>query len=299
MSQRETILRYSLIINKVRTSPCNLATIMDHLKNQSEIYEYKFDKSSKTFKRNLDDILALYNIDIQFDFSRKVYRIMDEEKVNTSRLLEAFDMFNTLNVATGNSDYMFYETRKPKGTEHLHELLKAIKDSKKIGFTYQKFWEDEISERIVEPYALKEFKGRWYILAKDDKDDKVKTFGLDRIQNLRIQKVRFAYPENLNVKELYQNCFGIINPENEKPKKILLSFDAEQGKYIESFPLHASQQTLIKNEDEYQFGLEVLLTHDFVMEILSYGSRVKVISPDALKKKLIANYEQALRHYHS
>jgi predicted DNA-binding transcriptional regulator YafY len=35
------------------------------------------------------------------------------------------------------------------------------------------------------------------------------------------------------------------------------------------------------------------------MEILSYGSRVKVISPDALKKKLIANYEQALKHYHS
>ena len=299
MSQRETILRYSLIIHKVRSSPSNLATIMDHLKNQSEIQGYKFDKSSKTFKRNLDDILALYNIDIQFDFSRKVYRIIDEEKVNTSRLLEAFDMFNTLNVATGNSDYMFYETRKPKGTEHLHELLKAIKDSKKIGFTYQKFWEDEISERIVEPYALKEFKGRWYILAKDDKDGKVKTFGLDRIQNLRIQKVRFTYPENLNVKELYQNCFGIINPENEKPKKIHLSFDAEQGKYIESFPLHASQQTLLKNEGEYQFGLEVLLTHDFVMEILSYGSRVKVISPDALKKKLIANYEQALKHYHS
>ena len=299
MSQRETILRYSLIIHKVRSSPSNLATIINHLKNQSEIQGYKFDKSSKTFKRNLDDILALYNIDIQFDFSRKVYRIIDEEKVNTSRLLEAFDMFNTLNVATGNSDYMFYETRKPKGTEHLHELLKAIKDSKKIGFTYQKYWEDEISKRIVEPYALKEFKGRWYILAKDDKDDKVKTFGLDRIQNLRIQKVRFAYPENLNVKELYQNCFGIINPENEKPQKIHLSFDAEQGKYIESFPLHASQQTLVKNEDEYQFSLEVLLTHDFVMEILSYGSRVKVISPDALKKKLITNYEQALKHYHS
>jgi hypothetical protein len=299
MSQRETILRYSLIINKVRSSPCTLAEIRTHLKNQSDIQDYNFVRSEKGIERDRTEIFALYNIDIRFDFSRKVYRIMDEEKVNTSRLLEAFDMFNTLNVATGNSDYMFYEIRKPKGTEHLHELLKAIKDSKKIVFTYQKFWEDEISERHVEPYALKEFKGRWYILAKDDKDGKVKTFGLDRIQNLSTQKVRFTYPENLNVKELYQNCFGIINPENEKPQKIHLSFDDEQGKYIESFPLHASQQTLIKNDDEYQFGLEVLLTHDFVMEILSYGSRVKVISPDALKKKLITNYEQALKHYHS
>jgi predicted DNA-binding transcriptional regulator YafY len=39
------------------------------------------------------------------------------------------------------------------------------------------------------------------------------------------------------------------------------------------------------------------ITHDFIMELLSYGSRLKVISPEALKRELAENYSRALRLY--
>ncbi|HEY1008579.1 MAG TPA: WYL domain-containing protein, partial [Daejeonella sp.] len=76
------------------------------------------------------------------------------------------------------------------------------------------------SLRQVHPYALKEFRGRWYILAKDLKDNRIKTFGLDRIQYLEITKKRFTFPSDLNVGELFRNCFGIINPDDASRKTL-------------------------------------------------------------------------------
>lgn len=64
-----------------------------------------------------------------------------------------------------------------------------------------KFEENDISQRNAEPYALKEFKGRWYLLAKDRKDYQIKTFGLDRIQELEITNKNF-------------NCHRILTQTN-------------------------------------------------------------------------------------
>src|SRR5690606_6140821 len=100
------------------------------------------------------------------------------------RRMEAFDTFNALRIGENTSGSIHFENRKPLGTENLFGLIHAIKNRLNIMFTYQKFWEDEMTHRSVEPYALKEFKSRWYVLAKDHKDNNIKSFALDRLTNL-------------------------------------------------------------------------------------------------------------------
>ena len=298
MSKREALSRYNLIVNRIRRSPASLKEIKEYLQRESEIQGYNFDVSSRTFKRDLEDIWSLYRIEITYDFSRKVYQINTEDQPDlNNRMLEAFDTFNALNVASGFSKYVHFESRKPQGTENFYGLLHAIKNNLMISFTYQKFWTDKVSTRKVAPYALKEFKGRWYVLAKDERDNRVKTFGLDRIQELEIKRNKFPYPANFNVTDLYKNSFGIINPIDSKPEEIILSFNADQGKYLKSFPLHASQRNLIDNEEELRISLKLHITHDFIMEVLSYGDRVEVISPDHLKKEIMNQYQKALSYY--
>ena len=63
-----------------------------------------------------------------------------------------------MNLTDRLSKHIHFEKRKPQGTEHLYGVLHAIKNQIQIKFVYQKYWEDELTERIVEPYALKEFK---------------------------------------------------------------------------------------------------------------------------------------------
>jgi predicted DNA-binding transcriptional regulator YafY len=144
--------------------------------------------------------------------------------------------------------------------------------------------------------ALKEHKDRWYAVAKDLKDDIIKSFALDRLTNLEITKAKYT-EMNFNVEDYFKHCFGIIRPEDEKPEEVILSFDPHQAKYIKSLPLHESQQIIEENENETVFRLKVFITHDFVMEILSYGETVKIIEPQNLISAIKGIYNETLKQY--
>lgn len=298
MSKRESIARYSLIIKKLRRHPCNFSEIADYLGIESELQEYDLNISKRTFQRDVEDIRSLYNIDIQYDFSRRVYFVDFERQPEVNeRMLEAFDTFNALKISDRLSEYIHFERRRPQGTENLYGLLHAIKNKFQIVFTYQKFGDEDLSERKAEPYALKEFRNRWYVIVNDLKDKMVKSFALDRLSELEIGKERFQVMNEFNVNEHFKYCFGIISPNDDKPQEVILSFESLQGKYIKSLPFHESQEILKDTEEELLIKLTLFLTHDFIMELLSYGGNVKVIQPESLIADLKKAYQDALNLY--
>jgi predicted DNA-binding transcriptional regulator YafY len=298
MSKRESIARYNLIIKKLRRFPASFAEISDNLAIESEIQDYNFNVSKRTFQRDLEDIRSIYNIDIQYDYLKKVYFIdYDEQQSINERILEAYDTFNALNLTDRLSKHIHFEKRKPQGTENLYGLLHAIKNHFQIKFSYKKFWEDEVSLRNTEPYALKEFKNRWYVLANDLKDTQLKTFALDRLNSLEITNIRFQMKNDFDVNEYFKYCFGIIFPNDRKPAEVELSFDPFQGKYIKSLPLHESQKVLIDNEEELRVGLKVYVTEDFIMELLSHGESLKVLKPKSLINEMRKTFENSLGLY--
>lgn len=298
MSKRKSLLRYTLIINKLRSRPCGFEEIKDRLERESDLRGDDLVISKRTFQRDVDEIRSLYNIDIQYTFSRRVYFIEDaEEPELRDRILEAFDLFNTFNISAGLSGHVHFEKRRSAGTENLYGLLHAIKNRLVTLFTYEKFWEEEVSHRNVNPLLLKEFKNRWYILAKDSKDDKTKTFALDRLSGLEITKKHFAMPADFDAEKTFRFCFGIINPEDEEPEEIILSFTPTQGKYIKTLPLHASQKIVAEDSEKLQVKLNLCITHDLIMELLSYGPDMKVLQPASLAREIKQAHKKAFAQY--
>ncbi len=298
MSKREAISRYNLIIKKLRKHPATFDEISDFLSMESELQDYNFNVSKRTFQRDLDDIRSVYNIDIQYDFSRRVYFIdYDDQPEVNERILEAFDTFNALNLTDRLSSHIHFEKRKPQGTDHLYGLLHAVKNHFQVRFSYEKYWDDEITHRQADPYALKEFRNRWYVMAKDHRDSRIKSFALDRITELEITKKHFQSPGNFNVNEHFRHCFGIISPNEKEPHEIILSIDPTQGKYVKSLPLHGTQEILIDSEEELRIKLKLFITQDLVIELLSMGDFVKIIQPDILKEELINTYRHTLKQY--
>lgn len=298
MSKRESISRYNLIIKKLRRNQSTFEEITDYLSGESELQSYNFTTSIRTFQRDLEDIKSLFNIDIQYDFSKKVYYINEEDQPEVNdRILEAFDVYNALHVTDRLAAYIHFEKRKPQGTENLFGLLHAIKNRFRIRFTYLKFWDEEPSRRIAEPIALKEFRNRWYVIARDLKDNQVKSYGFDRLSNLEITRKTFTYPQDYNIEEQYHHSFGIMSPNDDKPREIILSFEPLQGKYIKTLPLHETQQVVVDNDDELQVKLTLYLTHDLIMEILSYGDTVKVLTPKSLAKMIKTAHFNAFSKY--
>lgn len=90
---------------------------------------------------------------------------------------------------------------------------------------------------------------------------------------------KFRSP-NVDPDTLFEHSFGIILPhEDQQIEEVILSYSAFQGKYIKSLPLHHTQEIVVDNDEELRVKLNMYVTHDFVMELLSVGAEVKVVAP--------------------
>jgi hypothetical protein len=136
-------------------------------------------------------------------------------------------------------------------------------------------------------------------MAKDRKDDRIKSFALDRLTNLDITLKNFKLSTAYHIDEIYKYCFGIVCPDEGEPEEIVLTFNPTQGKYIKSLPLHESQQILIDNSKELQVSLKLYVTHDLLMELLSFGDNVKVLKPKSLVNEIKTIYKNASQLYKS
>jgi predicted DNA-binding transcriptional regulator YafY len=299
MSKRESINRYNLIIKLLKKRPSSFEEISRFLEQESEIQSCDFSISKRTFQRDLADIRSIYNIEIAFDYTRKVYHLVsDQSPEHNDRLFEAFDTFNALNIRERLADFLHLEKRQPQGTENLYGLLHAIRNRLQIKFIHHKFWEDKPTVRTLNPYALKEFRNRWYVMGLDLGDKQIKSFALDRLSDLDIIKnIKFSVPVDFDMQEHFRYCFGIISPNNNKPEEIVLSFTPLQGKYIKTLPLHETQEIILDNKHELRIKLRLFITHDLLMEILSFGDGVQVISPPQLVEEIVSTYKSAARQY--
>lgn len=299
MSKRESLFRCNLIASRLYKRPATLEEIQDYLGQQSEMHGYNLSVSKRTFQRDLEDIRELMKIEIKYDFSRKVYYIADDGgTLINDRMQEAVYLFNVLHIGdSGLGNHIHFEQRKPQGMEHLYGILHAIRNKVCIRFDYCKFYEDEPESRLVEPYALKEARNRWYLLAWVPEYGAIRTFGLDRMSNLEITKKKSIYPGGVNIGEMYRHEFGMIYEPDKPVEDVLLDFEAFQARYVLSLPLHASQRIVSQDGDRIRISLKLRITLDFVMELLSYGSKVKVLEPASLVHTVKHSLQKTLEQY--
>ena len=165
------------------------------------------------------------------------------------------------------------------GREYLPVILESLKKNIVLKMTYQSYWRDEANTFEIEPYCLKAFKQRWYLVGRSPYYDKIMIYALDRIHQLELTESSFDYPKDFKAEKYFDDCFGIIADQNVKVETVKLKVSAGQAKYLNSLTLHGSQEE-IERTDEYSiFTVKLRPTFDFQQEILSMGSDIEVLSP--------------------
>lgn len=312
MSKLEGILRYLLIIRRIQRGDYPTKDqLIDFVNSELPAHIDTSNKgySSRTFERDLKDIRESLGVSIDSKCLGKSlkkniwgYGIVKDkyEEDNPDRfeaVLEPFYILNSIQADTGLQKVVYPEKHYPKGLEHLHPLIKATKEHRKVTFDYTKYHLDQPEIREVNPYALKQVRGRWYLLGVDasKNDDILKSFGLDRIGSLVVLQNEFK-PKDININEVFSNSFGIMTYTHLPVENIVLEFDTMDGHYLKSIPLHHSQQILEDTPTKFVISVRLRITHDFLMEIISRGFSLKVISPPHLKEKVREIFEKAAKN---
>lgn len=297
------LARYALIIRKLETTPSTYIQLEEYLLSSFEFQDAGITTYSiRTLQRDIKEISRLFSLDIhnKKKGDNRYYieskPIMQEDEYN-QKLLESFQVSNVLKLHPDFSDFIFFESRKPSGLEHFYDLFYAVRNKRVITFDYYNYQNKMMSARKVHPLGLKESKNRWYLIAIDTKDKKLKSFGLDRIHYLEISKGKFRENYKINLREHFKNAFGVISPEEKFPQKVVLQCTKHQGEYIKSFPLHSSQQILKETPEITTFEFLLYPTYDFMQEILSYGKEVTVLEPQKFAEEIKSQLEKSLSNY--
>jgi proteasome accessory factor B len=298
MSKLIYFKRYLYVIDRLRSRPCSFNELQEHVmrKLEKDDIDTTFEYSIRTFERDKKDIANLIGIAIQYDRKDKTYSIDEAEIEDQSitRMIDAFSIHHALQEGNKLSPSVFLEKRKSLGTEHIHGIIHAIQNRYVLQFTHHKHWEDFSTQREVYPIAVKESQNRWYLVALEKSTQTVKTFGLDRISNLKITDTKFK-PFAFNVEKEFRNAFGVLR--DAPAEKVVLQFSKMQGEYIKTFPLHDSQRIIAETGHSVTFEMYICLTHDFVMELMRYDSKVKVLEPQSLIHNIKTRIDEVSKLY--
>lgn len=186
----------------------------------------------------------------------------------------------------------------PSGQEYLAGVIDAMKNGYTLTITYQNYWHREAHTFDVEPYCVKLFKQRWYVVGRTPFYDQVRIYSLDRIFDMFADdKKKFIMPKIFSPEEYFEECFGIILGDDIEVKSVKLKVTAHQANYIRAVPFHFSQQETEKNEEFSIFELILRPTYDFVQELLWHGDQVEVLEPLELRKEMSKKIQAMMGKY--
>ena len=253
----------------------------------------------RTFHNHREAIRGIFGIEIAFDRGLGYYidnpEELDGEGIR-SWLLESMSLSNILRESADMRSRILFET-VPSSSKWLSVIVNAMRDSKALEMTYQSFKRMEPTTFEMHPYCLKVFRQRWYMLARTIGKEELRIYSLDRIIDIKVLDKTLELPAGFDAADFFSDYFGIIIGHNVKPSIMEIKATAEQAKYLESLPLHPSQEAIEVTPDYSVFRYRLVPTFDLKQEILSRGATVEVLSPEWFRKEIIDELQNTLQKY--
>ena len=248
-----------------------------------------------TFIRMKDNILSLFDIQIGYDRKEKKYYIENDISgcnKNTQFLLSAFAVNQMISGNSDLADRILLEDTPAGSNIFLPEITTAMRENRRLSITYQNYEMQTAREFEIEPYALRYFGRRWYVLAHTDFHNSLRLYALDRMKDVKISDNLFKLPEDFSADDYFSRYFGVIVTD-AKAENIQLKTTDTRAKYLRSLPLHHSQKEIASN----LFELHLVPTDDFINAVRAMGTEVEMISPDWLRKKLLQEAKDMVKKY--
>ena len=210
--------KYTWLIETIRKAgKISLEEISDRWERNKDLSDYK-PLSRATFNRWRDAILSQFGIIISCQRAGGyLYYIENPEDIDEDELkkwmLDSFAVSNLISENLSLKDRILI-SQIPSARNHLATLLEAMRENHVVTITYCGFNKSESHKFPIEPYCVKLFENRWYVLAHNTRYDDCRIYGLDRIDDLEITAETFKIPKDFSAKDYFSDYYGIVTEKN-------------------------------------------------------------------------------------
>lgn len=244
-----------------------------------------------TFNRHRTAIEEIFDVEIKCDRSLgNKYFIDDSNQIGstevTNWLCDSLITGTLLSNFKDLSNRISLE-RVPTADTKLRIILEGMKHNLAVSMSYHRICEEDRAY-IIEPYAVKLFKQRWYLLGHIKESEGLRLFSFERITDISVTEQKFDIPEDFTADDHFRDIFGVMSasPDIQTQRVVLRAFGRDRF-YLEELPLHPSQKVIETAEIYTDFELYLKPTPDLAAAILSRGGWVKVIEPQWFADNLI------------
>ena len=161
--------------------------------------------------------------------------------------------------------------------------------------TYHSKSSDRTKSYVIHPYRLAYAQGGLYLLAYVPEYGEVRTFAVERIEQLSPGEERFTPIDDLP-DAAFPHSLGV---HSGPPERVEIEFEPAVADYVRSREWHASQQLRETESGALTLTLDVCLDRALQSWILSFGPFARVISPERLAREIAEQFDEARARYAS
>ena len=108
-------------------------------------------------------------------------------------------------------------------------------------------------------------------------------------------KNKNKYPKDFNAQDFFAPYYGVFR--NAQPTKVVIEANSKSTQFLRLLPLHPSQKEVQTIGDKTIFEYFIAPTFDFIQELRTHGSDIRIIAPDVLVNKFKEEAQKAYLMY--
>ena len=301
MSYQSKIKRYLQILQFIEKSKFPTSAEMIARMSESGI-----KVSDRQLKRDIESLRSEFGLDIHYSVVKKGYYLENEE-LTFPYFLKLLEFSQNMELLTSylkeGSNIAeiieFEDYNSFKGVQYIRDIAFFIKDGAEICLKYKRFDATAEKEYCFQPYLLREYLNRWYVIGLLSDSNEIRTFGLDRIVGVQDTGRKFKKDRINDILSLFRNVIGINAAEQDIAEDIELVCMTFQGNLLKTLPMHTSQKVIRETPDEIVFSYKLVVNFELKHRLLMMATQAKVVKPVSLKEEMEKLLREAQKFYKS
>lgn len=289
MRHKDLFKTYIWLIETIhRFGSLTLSDICDLWLNSSISEGVPMSRTSFNRHRNeIEDIFGIKIVCSRCNGNR--YHIENTDNLDTATvenwMANTISINNLIAENKSISERILVENIPSEGS-NLQVAIQAMRTGHVIEFDYRKYHLTESRTCAVEPFCVKLYHRRWYLLGRYSGAKDFRLFSFDRINDVRILPNKFKIPQSFSAKDYFRECFGVARNETVPVQKVVVRAYINERYYLRDLPLHPTQRLIGEGNGYFDYEINMRPTEDFLGYLLSRSNFVKIISPESLAKQL-------------
>src|SRR5262249_15097286 len=190
-------------------------------------------------------------------------------------------------IATKADPQRRRDSGNPKQQQIVARALEATLHMRQATIVYHSKSSDRTKSYLVHPYRLAYAQGGLYLLAYVPEYQEVRTFAVERVQEISLLEERFTPIEDLP-DTAFPDSLGV---HSGPPERIAIEFQPAVADYVRSREWHPSQRVEESTGGGIVLTLDVCVDRALQSWILSFGPFARVRAPERLAREIAEQFE--------